>query len=44
MRYIFDTSYIKDNEFVFWIYVFLLILIMILTVIFVKKELKHANK
>ena len=44
MKYIFNESYINDNELVFWIYVSLLILIIILTVFFVKKELKNEHK
>ena len=44
MKYIFDANYIKDNELAFWIYVISMILIMVLTIIFVKKELKHENR
>ena len=40
MKYIFNLNYIRDNELLFWIYVVSMILIIILSVIFVKKELK----
>ena len=44
MRQIFNVSYIQGNELVFWIFVISMILIMLLTIIFVKKELKHENR
>ncbi len=40
MKYIFNLNYIKGNELLFWIYVISMILIIILSIIFVKKELK----
>lgn len=40
MSYIFDINFIKGNELLFWIYVISMLLIIILAIIFVKKELK----
>ena len=40
MKYIFNLNYIRGNELLFWIYVASMILIIILSIIFVKKELK----
>lgn len=44
MKYIFNLNYIKGNELLFWIYVISMILIIILSIIFVKKELKNEYK
>ena len=44
MNYVFDTNYINGNELVFWIFVISMLIIMILTIFFVKKELKNENK
>lgn len=40
MSYIFDMNFIKGNELLFWVYVAIMLLIIILSIIFVKKELK----
>ena len=40
MNYIFDMNYIKGNELLFWIYVLSMLIIIILTIIFVKRTLK----
>ena len=40
MSYIFNINFIKGHELLFWIYVISMIFIIILSVIFVKKELK----
>ena len=39
MNYIFNDIYIKGNELLFWIYVASIILMLLLTLLFVKKEL-----
>ena len=45
MNNVFDDFYIKDNELLFYIYIISMIIIMILTLIFVIKELKkNENK
>lgn len=40
MSYIFDINLIKGHELLFWIYVAIMLFIIILSIIFVKKELK----
>jgi|GEM_PF-3219304 len=40
MSYIFDLNFIKGHELLFWIYLISMVLIIILSIIFVKKELK----
>ena len=40
MKLIFFEEYIQGNEILFWSYVALMLIIIILTVIFVRKELK----
>ncbi len=44
MNYIFDINYIKGNELLFWIYVLSMLLIIIITIIFVKRALKDEHK
>ena len=45
MKNIFNNIYIKDNELLFYIYIAIMIIIMILTTIFVIKEIKkNVNK
>jgi hypothetical protein len=40
MKNVFDNFYIKDHELLFYIYLISMLVIIILTVIFVIKELK----
>lgn len=44
MSYIFNINYIKGNELIFWSYLISMILIIILAIIFVKKEIKNENR
>lgn len=44
MKYIYNNLYISNNEMIFYIYLAFMIIIMILTIIFVKKELKNENR
>jgi len=44
MTNIFDNSFIIGNEIVFWCYLAVMLLIMILTIVFVRKELKKEKK
>ena len=44
MTNIFNTNFIIGNEIVFWCYLAAMLLIMILTIIFVRKELKKEKK
>lgn len=39
MKIIFNQAYLKENELLFWIYLTVIIIIMILTILFVYKEL-----
>lgn len=39
MKIIFNSSFLKENELLFWIYLTVIIIIMILTILFVYKEL-----
>lgn len=39
MNYVFNSNYISNNELLFYIYVLTMLIIMILTIVFVKKEL-----
>ena len=40
MKLIFLKEYIQGNEILFWSYIALMLIIIILTIIFVRKELK----
>lgn len=40
MKLIFNIDYIKNNQLLFWIYVISIILIILVTCFFVKKEVK----
>lgn len=40
MSLVFDNSYIDGNEILFFAYIFMIILIIILTIIFTFKEIK----
>ena len=44
MTNVFNVNYISGNEIVFWAYLVSMIVIMILTTIFVRKELKRKTK
>lgn len=44
MNYVFNSNYISNNELLFYIYVLTMLIIMILTIVFVKKELKNEDK
>jgi Na+-driven multidrug efflux pump len=44
MTNVFNVNYIIGNEIVFWAYLVSMIVIMILTAIFVRKELKRKTK
>ena len=44
MKNVFNIEYISENETVFWIYLVSMIVIMILTAIFVRKEIKKEKK
>ena len=44
MKKVFNIEYIFGNETVFWIYLVSMIIIMILTAIFVGKEIKKEKK
>ncbi len=44
MRLLYYSDLIKGNELLFWIYVIIMILIIILTIIFVRKETKNESK
>ena len=44
MRLLYYSDLIKGNELLFWIYVIIMILIIILTIIFVRKETKNGSK
>ena len=44
MNYVFNSNYINNNELLFYIYVLTMLIIMILTIVFVKKELKNEDK
>ena len=40
MKYFFDNYFIKNNEIIFYVYIFLIILIILLTFIIGYKEIK----
>ena len=44
MTNVFNVNYISGNEIVFWAYLVSMIVIMILTAVFVRKELKKDKK
>lgn len=44
MKLIFNNNYINDNPIIFWIYVISMIIIIILSIIFVRKEIKNEFK
>jgi len=44
MNYVFNSNYISNNELLFYIYALTMLIIMILTIVFVKKELKNEDK
>ena len=44
MKLIFNNNYINDNPIIFWIYVISMIIIIILSIIFVRKEIKNESK
>ncbi len=44
MKLIFYSDLIKGNEILFWAYIAIMILIIVLTCIFVKKEVKNESK
>lgn len=44
MNYVFNSNYISNNELLFYIYFLTMLIIMILTIVFVKKELKNEDK
>lgn len=44
MKYIFNIDFIKGNELLFWIYLISMLLIIVLAIIFVKKEIKNEYK
>ena len=44
MRLLYYNDLIKGNELLFWIYVISMILIIVLSIIFVRKEIKNESK
>lgn len=44
MKMIFLSEYIKDNPILFWICVVTIIIMIILSIIFVRKETKNESK
>lgn len=44
MKLIFNNNYINDNPIIFLIYVISMIIIIILSIIFVRKEIKNEFK
>ena len=44
MKYIFNPVYIKGNELMFYLFLIAMAVIIILTAIFVIKEIKNENK
>lgn len=44
MKYIYNNIFISNNEMIFYIYLASMIIIMITTIIFVKKEIKNENR
>ena len=44
MKYVFTPEILEGNELLFWICTILIIFILILTMIFIKKEIKNGTK
>lgn len=44
MKLVFYSDLIQENQLLFWIYIISLIVIMISTIIFVRKEIKNGHK
>ena len=44
MTNVFNVEYISQNETAFWVYLISMVVIMILTAVFVGKELKKEKK
>lgn len=44
MRLLYYNGLIKGNELLFWIYVISMILIIVLSIMFVRKEIKNESK
>lgn len=44
IEWIYNSFFIKENKILFYSYLFIIILIILLTIYFVVKELKNVNK
>ena len=44
MKLIFNIEYIKDNPILFWIFVSSIVIMILLSIIFVRKETKNESK
>ena len=44
MKLVFYSDYIKSNPILFWVYVIAIVVMIILSIVFVRKETKNESK